>query len=323
MAVPGPDTVRYGGNTSCVEVRYGREIVILDAGTGIRDLGKQLVREFADHAGKVSILITHTHWDHIQGFPFFAPAYLAHHRIRIRGWRGSGIGLRKTVASAVESPFFPVALPEMPGTITVEELDQLHFRVGPIQVRCAELNHPGDGIAFRLDTPAGSLAYVPDHEVPDEAKETRVAARRPTATGVAPRARARAQERDAAMRVLIRGVDLLIHDAQYTAAEYAQRIGWGHSCVDRTVRVAAEADVGRLVLFHHDPDRTDAQMDGILQDAQRLAATLAPRLIVEAAREGAEHRLPVRPEAAGVRRGSHAPRSTQGTQASRTASAVA
>lgn len=293
VAVPGPDTVRYGGNTACVEVRYGREIVILDAGTGIRDLGKRLAREFAERAGRVSILITHTHWDHIQGFPFFAPAYLERQRIRIRGWRGSGASLRQTVASAVESPFFPVALPEMPGTISVEEIERRDFRLGSIRVRCAEINHPGYGVAYRLETPAGSLAYVPDHEVTDTPvpPATNGAQRSPGERTPSRAISPAAERRDAEMRALIQGVDLLIHDAQYTAAEYARRVGWGHSCVDATVRVAAEAGVGRLVLFHHDPDRTDAQMDTILAEAQAQAKVLAPRLVVEAAREGAEHRL--------------------------------
>lgn len=287
VAVPGPDTVRYGGNTACIEVRYGREIVILDAGTGIRELGKSLAREFAGRSGRVSILISHTHWDHIQGFPFFAPAYRKRQRIQIRGGRGSGASLRQTVASAVESPFFPVALPEMPGTISFEEITTQDFRLGPIRVRYAEINHPGYGVAYRLETPAGSLAYVPDHEVPLAPAATTAAKRSSRARRTSPTA----EQRDAAMRALIQGVDLLIHDAQYTAAEYAERVGWGHSCVDATVRVAADAGVGRLVLFHHDPDRTDAQMDAILATARRQAKSLAPRLVVEAAREGGEYRL--------------------------------
>ncbi|MGE3312272.1 MAG: MBL fold metallo-hydrolase, partial [Limisphaerales bacterium] len=165
VAVPGPGTVRYGGNTSCVEARWGRDIVILDAGTGIRELGKSLLGELTHHPGRVWILITHTHWDHIQGFPFFAPAYLANQQIRIVGWRGSRSGLQRTVATSVESPFFPVSLPQMPGTITIRELRTARFRIGRVRGTAGRIHHPGGGVAYRLDTPAGSLAYVPDHEV--------------------------------------------------------------------------------------------------------------------------------------------------------------
>ena len=287
VAVPGPTTVRYGGNTSCVEVRCGREIVILDAGTGIRELGKALVREFDRRAGRVWLLITHTHWDHIQGFPFFAPAYLRRHRIRILGWRGSRAGLQRTVAAAVESPFFPVALPQMPGAITVEELKSFEFRLGRLRARAALINHPGGGVAFRLDTPHGVLAYVPDHEVP--CPQALALARGPasrTRPGWAP-----GDAHDLAMRALITRADILIHDAQYTAEEYRARIGWGHSCIEAVVRLAAATGVRRLVLFHHDPDREDAEVDRMQTHARRLAAELNPQLVVDAAREGLTFRL--------------------------------
>lgn len=279
VAVPGPDTVRYGGNTACVEIRWGREIIILDAGTGIRELGKSLVREFADPPRRLWILITHTHWDHIQGFPFFAPAYLARQSIRILGWRGSRSGLKRTVAASVESPFFPVALPQMPGAISVDELRSFRFRLGPVRARAARIQHPGGGVAFRLETEAGSIVYAPDHEVAC-----------PMATTAAGPARKRARTTHD-LRDLVRDADILIHDAQYTAEEYAGRVGWGHSCVDAVVRQAAETGVRHLLLFHHDPDRTDAQLDEILAHARTLALSLNPRLKVDAAREGLELRL--------------------------------
>jgi phosphoribosyl 1,2-cyclic phosphodiesterase len=284
VAVPGPQTVRYGGNTACVEARWGGDVIILDAGTGIRELGKSLVRELEDHPSRICILITHTHWDHIQGFPFFAPAYLARQKIRILGWRGSRSGLKRTVAASVESPFFPVALPQMPGTITVEQLSTLRFRIGQVRASAARIHHPGGGVAFRLDTPAGSLVYAPDHEIgcPDPTGGSQPAPARTTLR----------RQRD--IRTLIHQADILIHDAQYTASEYASRIGWGHSCVDAVVRQAADAGVKHLLLFHHDPDRTDDQLDAILADARRLAASIAPSLRVDAAREGLELRLPTR-----------------------------
>jgi phosphoribosyl 1,2-cyclic phosphodiesterase len=273
VAVPGPHTVRYGGNTSCVEVRYGHDIVILDAGTGLRELGRKLVRELARHPARLRLLITHTHWDHIQGLPFFAPAYVDRQPIEILGPPRSRAGFLRTVAAAVESPFFPVALRDMPGNITFRELGSDPFSLGALACRTAPLNHPGGGFAFRLDSPAGSVAYVPDHEIPCPLAEAR---RLPRAI----------RQRDAALRELIRDVDLLIHDAQYTSAEYATRVGWGHSCYEAAVLAAVEARARRLLLFHHDPDRTDRQMESLIRKARRVATRAGSSLVVEAAREG-------------------------------------
>ncbi|MCC6233799.1 MAG: MBL fold metallo-hydrolase [Verrucomicrobiales bacterium] len=276
VAVPGSATARYGGNTACVEVRCQRHLVILDAGTGIRELGKRLSPPNSASTDRIWLLITHTHWDHIQGFPFFAPVYEARRRIGILSRRASRSGLRRTLAAAVESPFFPVPLREMPGSISFRELRSEKFRLGPFRGQTAPLNHPGGGVAFRLNTKSGSVAYIPDHEIPA-----------PSHPGSG-RHTAAAHRRQARMLTLARGVDLLIHDAQYTPAEYAQREGWGHSAVDRVVRFAAEAGAKTLFLFHHDPDRSDAQMDQFLTEARTLARTLSPNLRVEAAQEGME-----------------------------------
>jgi phosphoribosyl 1,2-cyclic phosphodiesterase len=270
-----------------VEVRCGREIVILDAGTGIRELGKDLAREFDHRAARIWILISHTHWDHIQGFPFFAPAYRPRHQIRIVGWRGSHAGLRRTLAAAVESPFFPIPLREMAGNITVEELSDLSFRVGALRARAALLNHPGGGVGYRLDSRHGSVAYMPDHEVPCPPRDGAPTGPRELSPGVTARFRAR----DAAVRDMLRGVDVLIHDAQYTVEEYHERVGWGHSCVDAVVAMATECRVGRLILFHHDPDRNDEQVDLMLKKAREQAAALGSELVIDAAREGMELHL--------------------------------
>jgi phosphoribosyl 1,2-cyclic phosphodiesterase len=266
VAVPGPSTVRYGGNTACVEARYGRDIMILDAGTGIRELGRRLVREFDGKPHRVSILITHTHWDHI----------------RIIGARGSRAGLRRTVVAAVESPFFPVALREMPGSITVEQLSATAFRIGKVRVETALLNHPGGGVGFRLNTPDGSVAYIPDHEVPCPPAALDGAAPPPAPPGRSALRRVRA------MRDLARGADILVHDAQYTAREYARRVGWGHSCMEGVVRNAVEDGVGRLILFHHDPNRDDNALDAMLEDARKIVSRLKSPLRVDAGREGME-----------------------------------
>lgn len=273
VPVPGRSTVRYGGNTACIEVRYQAERVILDAGTGIRLLGQQLIREPNHRDARISILLSHTHWDHIQGFPFFAPAYQARQRIRIFGIHGSRAGLLRTISATMESPYFPVALPQMPSHITVEEVTRSSFRLGSFRVHLAPLHHPGGGVAYRLDTPAGSIAYVPDHEI---------------TSGPSPH-----PHPGTAVRQLIDRVDLLIHDAQYTAAEYRSRQGWGHSAFPAVVHQAIDARVRHLVLFHHDPRRTDAALDRLLSQARSLVRTHPNRLRIEAAIEG--RRVVLRP----------------------------
>jgi phosphoribosyl 1,2-cyclic phosphodiesterase len=266
VPVPGRSTVRYGGNTACIEVRYQTERVILDAGTGIRLLGQKLIREPDHQDSRISILLSHTHWDHIQGFPFFAPAYQARQRIRIFGIHGSRAGLLRTISATMESPYFPVALPQMPSHITVEEVARSSFRLGSFRVHLAPLHHPGGGVAYRLDTPAGSIAYVPDHEIPSSP--------------------ASHPHPGTPVRQLIDQVDLLIHDAQYTVAEYRSRQGWGHSAVPAVVLQAIDARVRHLVLFHHDPRRTDAALDRLLSQARSLARSHRTRLRIDAAMEG-------------------------------------
>ena len=161
---PGPDTVLTGGNTSCVEVRADGEIIILDAGTGIRALGLALAAEFGDQPIDLTLLISHTHWDHIQGFPFFLPAYEARNKVSILGYEGARIGLATTLAGQMESPYFPIALQEMPGNIVIEELRDLTFSIGKVKGTAWFMNHPGIAVGYRLATSRGSIAYVPDNE---------------------------------------------------------------------------------------------------------------------------------------------------------------
>src|SRR6266516_1526662 len=164
IPVPGKSTVRYGGNTSCVEVRADGEIIILDAGSGIRRLGMALAAEFKDQPIDVTLLITHTHWDHIQGFPFFIPAYSPQNKLRILGYEGARKGLHSTLTSQMESPYFPVSMRHMPGNVGVTELKELEFHVGKVNVQAAFVNHPGVCVGYRLNTSAGAIAYLPDNE---------------------------------------------------------------------------------------------------------------------------------------------------------------
>jgi phosphoribosyl 1,2-cyclic phosphodiesterase len=277
IPTPGPSTVYYGGNTSCIEVRADGEIIILDAGTGIRPLGLALVDEFKGKPLNITLLISHTHWDHIQGFPFFLPAYNAANKLCILGYEGARAGLATTFAGQMESPYFPIALQQMPGHIVINELKELKFQLGKVRVQACFLNHPGICVGYRLFTSGGSMAYLPDNEpyghrhLPKE--------------GDAPE-KAPVLERE--LIDFIGGADVLILDSQYDDGEYEKHISWGHGCVRDSVMLALKAKVKRLFLFHHDPNHDDERITKMLSDARRVVAEAGGDLLVEAAREGEE-----------------------------------
>jgi phosphoribosyl 1,2-cyclic phosphodiesterase/CheY-like chemotaxis protein len=284
IPVPGKGTVRYGGNTSCVEVRADGEIIILDAGSGIRLLGLALDKEFGPRSMKLTLLISHTHWDHIQGLPFFSPAYNQKNLIRVLGYEGARAGLAKILASQMETPFFPVSLRQLPSHLAIEELKEMEFKVGNVEVRSKFANHPGICVGYRLATSSGSIAYFPDNE-PYEALKLQLASR----DGISEdEARDFAAAERKKMVDFLQDCDVAIMDTQYTDAEYAKHIGWGHSPVDSVVSLALDANVGTLVLFHHDPNHDDAMIDKMLEYARALVAKSGKPLEVEAAREGAE-----------------------------------
>ena len=164
IAVPGPGTLRYGGNTTCVEVRADGEIVVLDAGSGIRPLGLALEEEFQAQPIKLSLFITHAHWDHIQGFPFFKPAYDPKNEIRIFGFDGAGASFRQILAEPMKAPFFPIAMRELSAKMDIKKLTEMNFSIGKLEIRAAFVNHPGVCAGYRLFTSAGSIAFLPDYE---------------------------------------------------------------------------------------------------------------------------------------------------------------
>ena len=284
IPVPGKSTVRYGGNTSCVEVRADGEIIILDAGSGIRLLGLALDKEFGPRSMKLTLLISHTHWDHIQGLPFFSPAYDQKNLIRVLGYEGARAGLAKILASQMETPFFPVSLRQLPSHLAIEELKEMEFRVGSVEVRSKFANHPGICVGYRLATSSGSIAYFPDNEPYEELKmllASRDGVTEEEARGFADAERGK-------MVDFLQGCDVAIMDTQYTEEEYAKHVGWGHSSVDSVVSLALDANVGRLVLFHHDPNHDDQMIDKMLEHARAFVAKSGKSLDVDAAREGAE-----------------------------------
>jgi phosphoribosyl 1,2-cyclic phosphodiesterase len=275
IATPGGTTVRYGGNTACIEVRHAGEIIILDAGTGLRLLGKQLLAEFPTGPLNLTLLLSHTRWDHIQGLPFFAPIYEKRCHLRILGCEGARKSLEEALTGQMETTYFPVPLAKLPSNIEIDEITEFDFTVGAVRVQAQRANHPGFCVGYKLSTPEGQLVFFPDAEPPAGAPLPE-------------------------MVDFIRGAEVLILDSQYNAVEYEQHQGWGHGCVDQSVALAAAAGVRQLFLFHHDPDHDDQAIDQLVEHGRALAHRLLPGLQVDAAREGTSLVLgggtPVRPD---------------------------
>ena len=260
IAVPGASTVRYGGNTSCIEVRCDDKLFILDAGTGIRELGNALLAKGVPV--EADMLFTHTHIDHVCGIPFFAPFYLPGNRFHL--WLGGlakGWGIEQALRQIMQAPMFPVALDIFRADLSFKDFhsgDEIITESG-FAITTTALNHPGGATGYRIDHDGRSVAYITDTEhVPPE--------------------------RDQNILKLCQGVDLMIYDSTYTDEEFPRYIGWGHSTWQEAIRVADAAGVKRLALFHHDPGHDDDFMDKVAQKAeQRRPGTIVAReaMVVE------------------------------------------
>ncbi|HQX60783.1 MAG TPA: MBL fold metallo-hydrolase [Burkholderiaceae bacterium] len=255
IATPGPETVRYGGNTSCVSIRTRRGTqLVIDAGTGLRALGIALMTE-GEEGRRGHLLIGHTHWDHIQGFPFFAPLFEAGHEWDVYAPRGFGPSLRETLAGQMQYTYFPVNLDEMGATIRYHDLVEGSFMIDEVRVTARYLNHPALTLGYRLEVDGITVVYASDHE--GHAHAAALGMPLGQVLGAL-------HPGDNRHREFIAKADLLIHDAQYTAAEYPKRIGWGHSTIEYVVDMAIAAGVRQLALYHHDPSRTDEALDALV-----------------------------------------------------------
>jgi diguanylate cyclase (GGDEF)-like protein len=271
IAAPGPDTARFGGNTSCVEVRASDgTVIVLDCGTGARELGLHLAQTMPQPI-RLHLFIGHTHWDHIQGFPFFVPAFLPGSELNIYAPLGFQRGLEEAMAGQMEYSYFPVKMRDLRSRIHFTELDEGFFRVGGVLVETQFLNHTAPTVAYRMTSDGATIAYATDHEPFWNAS-----------------GRVSQHPGDERHIAFLKGANLVIHDAQYTDAEYRDKVGWGHSSIEYAVDVALAAGVERLVLFHHDPAHDDAMMEQMEAMARAHVGRRGQALDVLAAREGIE-----------------------------------
>ena len=264
IATPGASTLRYGGNTACVELRGpGGELVVFDAGTGLRELGQQLLRDNGGEPLRVHLLISHLHWDHIQGLPFFRPAFDPRNTLTIYGpAQRRRQRLRRLLGIGMDDPFFPVDLDAMPAGVKVKELRESSFKVGTLRVTSTMLFHPSPCLGYRVEARGRSVVYVTDTEDAHRDGEANP------------------------VEDLARRADVLIHDAQYLDSD--RKPGWGHTTMESAVDVALRAAVRELVLYHHDPERTDDELDDIERRAVKVVRERRGKLRVRVAREGLE-----------------------------------
>jgi len=262
LASPGAETARYGGNTACVEVLGpAGTVLILDAGTGIR----RLAAELPATVRRLDILLTHLHMDHIQGLGFFPPLHDPEMEIHIWGPASTTLSLGERLRRYLSPPLFPVRLRDLRCRLVLHEVPSGEVRVGELTVTSALVCHPGPTVGYRIGSDAAVVAYLPDHEPSLGAREFP------------------AEPRWTSGYDLAAGVDLLIHDAQYRRAEYPEHVGWGHSSLEAAIRFASCARVKHLVTFHHDPARTDEDLDRMMAEAARGA----PPFALTAGAEGA------------------------------------
>jgi phosphoribosyl 1,2-cyclic phosphodiesterase len=248
VPTPGPTTVRYGGNTSCIAVQGDDDAtVVLDAGTGIKRLGDDLAA-----CARVHVLLTHLHLDHVEGLRFFAPLWRADVEVHIWGPPSPVHTLRERIARSFSPPLFPIDLGDIPARVEFHDLPDGEWVLDGVRVQAEPVSHPGTTVGYRLELDRGSLAFIPDHE---------------PVLGVELES---LEPEWISGHSLADGVDVLVHDCQFTEDEYRERVGWGHSSVAHAVAFAKRANVGRLVLFHHDPDRDDDAVDHLASRAREL-----------------------------------------------------
>jgi phosphoribosyl 1,2-cyclic phosphodiesterase len=268
IPTPGRDTAGFGGNTSCLEVVCGEDRrLIFDAGTGIRLLGRKLASE--PGATDADLFLTHFHWDHIQGLPFFAPLFDEAYTIRVHAPRQGGVHVKPLFAAQMEPYFFPVPYSALAATIEFEEVEEAPWELNGVRVEQMRVRHAGNTFGYRVGYGDRSIAYVPDNEL--------IGGDYPLG-----------EDWYGRLVAFLRDVDVLFHDAMFTEAEYPGRTGWGHSTFHQAIRLAQDAGVRRLCFFHHAPERSDAELRSILDELRNDLARQGSPLVIDVAAEGHE-----------------------------------
>jgi phosphoribosyl 1,2-cyclic phosphodiesterase len=283
IPTPGKHTVRYGGNTPCLELRLDDDrLLIFDAGTGIRSFGDYLIN--SGESVKAHLFISHPHWDHIQGFPFFKPAFIPGNELSIIGTERSEKSLSEIISEQMNRIYFPVQLHDLKAKIKfIPITDEGEMKVHDALVKMIYVNHPGFALGYRVEYKGRTLIYISDNEPFDNATAAMM-------NNFEPSVRERfikAGTNDPNQRIIdfCQGADVLIHDSTYTPEEYIDRVGWGHSDYLFSLRLAAEANVRRLYLFHHDQNHSDEKVDDILKKCKKELRSRGYKFECEAAVE--------------------------------------
>ena len=269
LPAPGPAYTRYGGNTPCVSVEFGggEPLYIFDCGSGIKRLSDHVTAQGGQRfSGRV--FISHTHWDHINTVPFFAPLYLRGNQIELFGPYQGDLTIERAISAQMESVYFPVTVREFGARLVFRDLREERLAFGPVQIDTMLLRHPGYCLGYKLACRGRTICYITDNELylPTD-----------------PRHDARYVQR---LADFVRGADVLITDTTYRDHEYPSKVDWGHSCVSQVADLAARAAVKRLHLFHHDPDQTDGDIDAKLEETRAELARLGSNVVCEAPAEG-------------------------------------
>ena len=278
IASPGPDTVRYGGNTTCIEVRTNDdELIILDGGTGIFRLGSALTKQKLPK--RISVFVTHTHWDHIQGFPFFVPLFIPNQEINFYGTFDPVYdkSLKEILAGQMEYCYYPVRESELKANISYKSLqDRQTITIGGAKITPVMMNHPVLNFGYLIEADGQRIFFTGDHEPMRSIYEPGDEEYEEFEQII--------QLRNSVLEDVITEVDICITDSMYTAEEYPQKMGWGHGSYQSCIEMADRIDAGRIVLTHHEPTRTDAELDAIYQSITKQYGHLGPELFI--AKEG-------------------------------------
>jgi len=281
IPTPGKRTYRYGGNTSCVEVRVGDTLFICDGGTGLRELGNDIMGR-GKNPVVAHMFFSHMHWDHIQGFPFFVPAYIPSNTLYIYGTRDGDKRFHRLLSGQMSSSYFPVDFAALGGHILAADLGAGGSKViDGVKVECMRVHHPGGSYAYSFQWNGSKLVYATDNEIDQMLPDPEQPVRDKAALRTIPPNLVR----------FCQGADLLIADGQYTDEEYPSKVGWGHARCTTVVDLAIQAGVKELAIFHHDPMNSDEEVDNIINTCRQRAQSFESDLFVFAAREGLEIRL--------------------------------